>query len=79
LGQSATKGIVSGFRKANGISYLQTDMSINSGNSGGAILTTEGLVTGVVTARLVGIGVEGIGFGIPSHLIFNELNVKYKK
>ena len=78
LGQSVTKGIISGFRKANDISYLQTDMSINSGNSGGAIITEDGVVIGVVTSKLAGIGIEGIGFGTPSALIFSELKLKYK-
>jgi S1-C subfamily serine protease len=78
LGQSVTKGIISGFRKAKGVSFLQTDMSINAGNSGGAMITEDGLVRGVVASRLVGFGVEGIGFGIPSYLIFKELGMKYK-
>lgn len=78
LGQSVTKGIISGFRKNKGVTFLQTDMSINAGNSGGAMMTEDGLVRGVVTSRLVGFGVEGIGFGIPSYLIFKELKIKYK-
>jgi len=79
LGQSVSKGIISGIRNANNINYMQTDMSINGGNSGGAILTEDGLVIGIVTAKMVGIGIEGIGFGIPSHLIFKDLGVKYRK
>jgi S1-C subfamily serine protease len=36
LGQSITKGIISGRRKIEGHAFLQTDVSINGGNSGGA-------------------------------------------
>lgn len=54
------------------------NMSINSGNSGGAILAEDGSVIGVVTSKLAGIGIEGIGFGPPASLIFSELKLKYK-
>lgn len=78
LGQSLAKGILSGLRKANDISYLQTDASINGGNSGGALITKEGTILGIVTAKLVGMGTEGLGFAISTQEVFNRLNVVYK-
>ncbi|MES2704000.1 MAG: trypsin-like peptidase domain-containing protein [Bacteroidota bacterium] len=78
LGQSVSKGVLSAVRKKNGLSYLQTDMSINSGNSGGPLLTREGLLLGVISSKLIGIGTEGVGFAISSGEIFKALNIRYK-
>jgi S1-C subfamily serine protease len=78
LGQSLAKGILSGLRKANEITYLQTDASINGGNSGGALITKDGTIMGIVTAKLVGMGTEGLGFAISTQELFNRLNVVYK-
>lgn len=47
------------------ISVLQTDASINSGNSGGPLANVNGAVIGVTNMKLVSDSVEGIGFAIP--------------
>ena len=39
--------------------------AINSGNSGGALINSEGKVIGINTLKLSGSGIEGIGFAIP--------------
>ena len=44
---------------------IQTDASINSGNSGGPICNIRGEVIGITSSKLVGSGVEGMGFAIP--------------
>lgn len=44
---------------------LQTDASINSGNSGGPIANSNGEVIGITNMKLVSSGVEGMGFAIP--------------
>jgi serine protease Do len=71
LDSSVTTGIVSAVNREvsddDGNSYLaiQTDAAINSGNSGGALVNSEGKVIGINTLKLSGTGVEGIGFAIP--------------
>ncbi len=77
LAQTISKGIISGVRKTDGKSKLiQTDASINSGNSGGAIINKNGEVIGVVSSKLKGFGIEGVAFGIPAYEIFDRLKIK---
>ncbi|MBL4667679.1 MAG: trypsin-like peptidase domain-containing protein [Flavobacteriales bacterium] len=77
LGQTVTKGIISGKRLIEGNSYIQTDVSISGGNSGGPLVNVEGEVLGIVSAKLRGDGIDGIGFGIPILKALETLNVKY--
>ena len=78
LSQSVSKGIISGKRQTDqGFYLMQIDASVNSGNSGGAIVSQEGLVLGVVSSKLFGFGIEGIGFGIPAYEILDRLKLKY--
>ena len=68
---TVTTGIVSAVNReitdSDGKTYkcIQTDAAINSGNSGGALVNSEGNVIGINTLKLSGTGIEGIGFAIP--------------
>lgn len=73
LGQTATSGIISALGRS-GLNlkslenFIQTDASINRGNSGGALLNLKGELIGINTAILApGGGSIGIGFAIPSN------------
>jgi S1-C subfamily serine protease len=70
LERTVTQGIVSGLNRAiafeNGTviePLIQTDASINSGNSGGPLFNAEGNVVGINTAKMS--TAEGLGFSIP--------------
>ena len=72
LGTTITCGVVSAVNREvsdaeDGSTYvcIQTDAAINSGNSGGALVNSEGKVIGVNTLKVSSTGVEGIGFAIP--------------
>lgn len=76
LGQSITKGIVSGFREWNGVNLIQTDVSINSGNSGGPLINMKGEIEGIVTMKMAGKGIEGLSFCIPIDDALRALQLK---
>ena len=71
LGGTVTSGIISARNRFIGLSryedYIQTDASINSGNSGGPLFDMNGDVIGINTAILGRSGNVGIGFSIPSN------------
>ncbi|RLA14590.1 MAG: serine endoprotease DegQ [Gammaproteobacteria bacterium] len=77
LGQTVTSGIVSALgRSGLGIEsfedFIQTDASINLGNSGGALVNLRGEMVGINTAIFGGgdgnVGNIGIGFAIPINM-----------
>jgi S1-C subfamily serine protease len=70
LERTVTQGIISGLNRSivfeNGTviePLLQTDASINSGNSGGPLFNAKGQVIGINTAKMM--TAEGLGFAIP--------------
>jgi len=80
FGGTVTSGIISARNRSLGLSryedYIQTDASINSGNSGGPLFDLNGDVIGINTAILGRSGSIGIGFAIPSNsakIVINQL------
>ncbi|MDC0216086.1 Do family serine endopeptidase [Candidatus Pelagibacter sp.] len=71
LGGTVTSGIISARNRNIGLSryedFIQTDASINVGNSGGPLFNMEGEVIGINSAILGQSGSIGIGFSIPSN------------
>jgi Do/DeqQ family serine protease len=73
VGQTVTMGIVSAKGRATGVGdggyedFLQTDAPINQGNSGGALVDTQGRLVGINAQILSPSGGNiGLGFAIPS-------------
>ena len=84
---SVSSGIISAVNReitdTDGKTYtlIQTDAAINSGNSGGALVNSSGQVIGINTLKLMGTGVEGMGFAIPindTKPIYEDL-IQYSK
>ncbi len=82
--RSVTQGIISGLNRSitttdgsttnNMEGLIQTDASINSGNSGGPLIDSEGKVIGINSAKAS--SAEGLGFAIPINTavpIINEI------
>jgi len=85
LETTVTAGIVSAKGRAIGIngrqsdtpieSFIQTDAAINQGNSGGALITTDGQLVGINSAILAPNGTyAGYGFAIPVNLVKKIVN-----
>jgi len=75
LGQTVTSGIISalgrsGLGVGNYEDFIQTDASINEGNSGGALVNLRGELVGINSAIFArGGGSIGIGFAIPWNMV----------
>lgn len=70
LGGTVTAGIISSLDReitidGQPMTLLQTDASVNPGNSGGGMFDQYGHLVGVVVAKSSGSDVEGLGFAIP--------------
>jgi len=67
---TVTTGVVSAVRDdpfSRGYKVIQTDAAANPGNSGGPLINVNGLVIGVLTAKIP--GSEGLNFAVPSNYV----------
>jgi serine protease DegS len=91
LGQTITHGIISRTGRnglANYVDFIQTDAVLNQGNSGGALVDSEGYLLGITNANFRTVdaqrrvrNVDGINFAVPYPLalrVMNELIVNGK-
>lgn len=74
LERTVTQGIISGLDRSIQVEdgtviepLIQTDASINSGNSGGPLFNAKGQVIAINTAKMM--SAEGLGFAIPINTI----------
>lgn len=79
LGGTVTDGIISALDRRVMIGdvtmvLLQHNAAINPGNSGGGLFDMMGNLVGIVNAKSSDIGIEGLGFAIPSDIAVNFLN-----
>lgn len=79
LGGTVTSGIISSKDRKIELegrtrTLIQTDASINEGNSGGALFNGSGELVGIVVAKGSGAGVEGLGFAIPIDSIASSID-----
>lgn len=75
IGQSVSMGVVSAVDRSNAAlsqfgQFIQTDVAVNPGNSGGALIDSTGALVGVNTAIFTKTGGSvGISFAIPASLV----------
>ena len=70
LANSVTAGIISALDRTitvddRTMNTIQTDASINNGNSGGPLINSYGQVVGITSAKVTNTYGEGLGFAIP--------------
>ena len=75
LAFSITRGIVSSVRTGDDYPWLQSDVPISPGNSGGPLLQSDGRVVAVVQRKQFGEGVEGISASITIQAALGALNL----
>lgn len=77
LGNTVTRGIVSAHRTdaASGLKFIQSDVAISPGNSGGPLFDADGGIVGISVAKYSGGGAEGLGLFIPVADALNTLGV----
>ncbi|KAB1063918.1 S1C family serine protease [Salibacter halophilus] len=78
LSQTLSNGIVSGERKVEGVDFIQTDVSVNKGSTGGPLLRDNGDLLGVVSNKVYDYSVQGLGFAIRNNMINSFLNGEEK-
>jgi len=77
LGQTVSKGIVSGFQTQDEHRFIQSDVMIHPGNSGGPLITTSGETIGIAARALLtpqGTGI-GVNLFIPIEEALNALRI----
>jgi S1-C subfamily serine protease len=67
LPNTFTQGVISNLNRegwTGKLDWFQTDAAVNPGNSGGPIIDGRGEVCGVTVAKVQGVGIEGIAYGV---------------
>lgn len=54
------------------LTVIRTDAAINGGNSGGGLFNIEGKLVGIVVAKTIENGIEGMGYVIPVNVAIGE-------
>jgi len=83
LGQTVTQGIISatgrsGLSNTSYLEFLQMDAAINEGNSGGALVNTNGVLVGINSRTFTELNpqldIQGIFFAVPYQLAYKVMN-----
>lgn len=74
LAGTLTRGVVSGHRDVEGASFVQSDVAVNPGNSGGPLLDAAGDVVAITAVKIK--GAEGLAFFIPMKDALDKLAVQ---
>lgn len=75
LSFTVTEGIISGLHRpgpSGALEYIQTDVPLNPGNSGGPLINTKGEAVGINNFKIG--GAESLGFALESDVIRSEIN-----
>lgn len=82
LGQTVTQGIISatgrnGLSNTSYLEFLQMDAAINEGNSGGALINTNGTLVGINSRKFAltnrQLNIQGIFFAVPYQLAYKVM------
>ena len=72
LSGTITRGVLSARRVFEGVPFLQSDVAVNPGNSGGPLIDANGHVIGI---SVIGTGAQGINMFIPIDDVLDKLSL----
>ncbi|MCP4680194.1 MAG: trypsin-like peptidase domain-containing protein [Deltaproteobacteria bacterium] len=75
LAFSVSEGIVSALRDWKKNKFVQTDVAINPGHSGGPLVNRRGRIVAIIAWKITGMSIERLGFGVPIQLALNSLSI----
>lgn len=79
LDVSVTKGIISAYRDESGLKYIQSDVQVHPGNSGGALVDKNGDVVGITAMAYMKGGVsQNLNFFVPISEVVSRLRITFK-
>lgn len=79
LDVTVTKGIISAYRDVEGLKYIQSDVQIHPGNSGGPLVDGNGKVVGIAVSALTLNGLsQNLNFFIPITEAVSRLRLSFK-
>ena len=73
LAGTMTRGVLSGVRTNEGLSFLQSDVSVNPGNSGGPLIDAQGNAIGLTALKIN--GTTGLAFFVPGRDAMDRLAI----
>lgn len=78
---SVTKGIISSYRNHDGLNFIQSDVEIHPGNSGGPLINDRGQVIGIASKGLMATSSGtragiGLNFFIPIREAIRRMNIQ---
>jgi S1-C subfamily serine protease len=71
LGQTVSKGVVSGYGEEDGLRVLRSDVPVHRGNSGGPLLDRSGIVVGMSVSGFMLLP-DGVGVGLNAFIPIEE-------
>ena len=78
-GSTLSRGIISAYRSEDGLDFIQSDVNVLPGSSGGPLLDDNGNVIGItVHGIILGKAMTGLNFFIPIKEAFDTLNIQRK-
>lgn len=80
LQTTISKGIISSYRVEDNLKYIQSDVNVLPGNSGGPLIDSKGNVVGMTVSgiQLKGVVPTGLNFFIPIQEVLNALNIEIR-
>lgn len=74
---TVSRGIISAYRNLDGLPYIQSDVNVQPGSSGGPLIDGSGNVIGVASMVRRGVvgEIAGLNFFIPAHDALHWINV----